>query len=732
MRISSSIGYTLLLLPALFLAQTAFAQKGDKLITPEDIFKKNTFAIKSVPGFNAMKDGLRFTKLEGKDKKQTIDVYELKTGNKLGTLFSSKNDKADGKEIAVAAYEFSEDETKMLLKSEPENIYRHSVLYKTYVFDRKASKIEPLSDDKVLHAQLSPDGNKVAYVHKNNLYYKDLATGKTEYITKDGEWNKIINGNCDWVYEEEFGFTQAYQWSPDGKYIAYYRFDESKVREYVMTKYNGLYPENYTYKYPKAGEDNSVVEIHIFNTENKTDVTVNVGRETDQYIPRIKWTKDPKKLCVWRLNRLQNHLELLLADATDGTSKVIYEEANKYYVDINDNTEFLPDGRSMILSSERDGYAHLYHYDWKNNMLIDLTRGRYDIEDLVGVDVNRKLVYYTSAEKSPLERNLYAVSWNGRNKELLTKEKGTHQVTKIEGFHYFLDKYSTLNGAPIFTLRDNKGNIVRTLEDNLKLTLELEKYALGKLEFMTIKGAYGDDLNAWMITPPDFDAKKKYPVLMFQYSGPNSQQVSDRFPAKDYFWHQMLAQKGYIVVCADGTGTGFRGEEFRKKTYLQLGNMESEDQIAIAQNLGKLPYVDKDRIGIWGWSYGGFMSSTCLFKGKGVFKMAIAVAPVTNWRYYDNIYTERYMRTPKENVGGYDDNSPINMVKDMQGKFLLIHGTGDDNVHFQNSVVLTEALIQANKEFESEYYPDKAHGISGGNTRYHLYNRMTNFILNNL
>lgn len=721
----------LFILFAVFTSQVLFAQ-GTKQITIDDLWKNNTFAMKSVPGFNAMKDGLRYTKLEKAEDGQTINIYGLENGSWLGTVFNSNEAKVDGKKLKVSAYEFSEDETKLLIKTERKGIYRHSATYKTYVYDVANKRISLLDNEGVLHASFSPDGSKVAYVKDNNLYYKDLATNNTKAVTIDGKWNYIINGNCDWVYEEEFAFTKAFQWSPDGKYIAYYRFDETKVPEYTLPIYSGLYPENYTYKYPKAGEPNSIVEIRVHDVANSATATVNVGNETDQYIPRIKWSKDASKLCVYRLNRLQNKLDLLLADARSGVAEIIYSETNKYYIDINDNLEFLPDGHSIIFTSERDKYTHLYHWDWKNKEIKDLTPGNFDIDNIVGIDAKRKAVYYTAAEQTPLERKLYAVNWSGRGKRLLTPEKGTHDITTIEGYNFFLDKYSSLNEPPIYYLRNNKGEVVRTLEDNIKFAVKLQDYALGKVEFATFKGAYGDDLNGWIMTPPDFDKSRKYPVLMYQYSGPGSQQVADKFPLGNYFWHQMLAQKGYIIVCVDGTGTGMRGEEFKKKTYLQLGNMESEDQIAVAKELGKLPYVDKSRIGIWGWSYGGFMSSTCLFKGSEVFKMAIAVAPVTNWRYYDNIYTERYMRTPAENPNGYDNNAPEKMAKNLEGKFLLIHGTADDNVHFQNSVMLTEALIQAGKDFDGEYYPDKHHGISGGNTRHHLYTKMTNFILDNL
>ena len=717
------------LLIALFSTQVLLAQ-GTKQITIDDLYKNNTFSVKSVPGFNAMKDGEHYTQLDMDGGRQCIRMYELETGKMVKTIYTNTMRGVGGTEANIEEYKFSDNEQKLLLFTHSEHIYRHSASYHVYVLNIASGDLALVDNDKVLHATFSPDGKKVAYVKKNNLFYKDLVSDKVVQVTTDGVKNKIINGNCDWVYEEEFSFTKAFEWSKDGNYLAYYRFDESLVPEYTLTKYTGLYPEQYTYKYPKAGELNSEVQIKIFNLQKGAAVTANIG-DADQYIPRIKWTTDPGKLCIYRLNRLQNNLELLLTNAADGSNTTIYTDNNKWYININDEITFLPDGHSMIIRNEKAGYSHLYNWDWQNQKLKDLTEGLFDVDALVGVDVENQLVYYTAAENSPLERQLYVVSLSGKKDKCLTPEKGTHSITACEGFDYFVDKYSQVNKVPVYYLRKANGRIVRTLEDNKALEDKMKEYAMGDIRLMKIKGV-DEMLNAWMITPPGFDSTKKYPVLMYQYSGPGSQEVADRFPLGNYFWHQMLAQKGYIVVCADGTGTGFRGEEFRKKTYLQLGKMESDDQIAVAKELGKLAYVDKGRIGIWGWSYGGFMSSTCLFKGNDVFKSAIAVAPVTNWRYYDNIYTERYMRTPQENPDGYDSNAPERMADKLKGNFLLIHGTGDDNVHFQNSVMLTNALINADKDFESEYYPDKAHGISGGNTRHQLYKRMTDFILKNL
>jgi dipeptidyl-peptidase-4 len=708
------------------------AQSTGKLITLEDVYKKGTFRMKSVPGFNAMADGKRYTQQDGDGGKQLINAYDLATGKKEKTLFDNSVNKFEGKQLNIDEYSFSSDEQKLLLLTESQNIYRRSVLHKVYVYDIKTNSIQLVDNEKVLHAAISPDGNKIAYVKNNNLYYKDLATKQEVAVTTDGKNNSIINGNCDWVYEEEFEFTRAYEWSGNSNCLAYYRFDETNVPQYTMVKFDSLYPTQYVYKYPKAGETNSTIQIKLYNISTRQTANADLGTETDIYIPRIKWTEDPNALCIYRMNRHQNKLELLLTDAATGSTQVIYSEENKYYVEVNDNIKFLPGGNTFIFNSEKNGYNHLYKWNWKEKKLTALTDGKYEVAELVGIDLNRKLVYYTAAEPTPMDRHLYVVDWEGKNRKKLTTENGMHAITPCEGYSYFLDKYSTLNTPQVAYLRDAEGKIVRTLEDNSTLKAKMAEYSLGKLSMTTVKGVDGIDLNAWMIVPPDFDATVKYPVLMFQYSGPGSQQVLDKFPVSYYFWHQMLAQKGYIIVCVDGTGTGMRGQEFKKKTYLQLGKLESDDQIAAAKYLGTLSYVDKSRIGIWGWSYGGFMSATCILKGNDVFKSAVAVAPVTNWRFYDNIYTERYMRTPQENKSGYDDNAPEKMASQLKGKFLLIHGTGDDNVHFQNSIMLTEALIQNNKEFDSEYYPNKAHGISGGNTTYHLFNRVTQFILANL
>lgn len=724
MRISTIIN-------GLLLCSIAINAQEKKQITLDDLYKNNTFRIKDVPGFNAMKDGIHYSQKDNDKNNTQINVYRLADGVKEQTVFDNSIIKYNNNTIKIDYYVFSSDEQKMLLFTESEYIYRRSALNKVYVYDIATKSIEPLYDAKVLHATFSPKGDKVAFVKDNNVFITDLQTHQTIQLTQDGAKNKVINGNCDWVYEEEFSFTKAFEWNSDGSSLAYYKFDESAVPEYAFAKYSGLYPTQYTYKYPKAGERNSLVTIHVYNCQTNNTSKVDLGVNNDIYVPRIHWTTSPNVLGVFRLNRLQNELELLLYNSKNNQLSTAYVEKNKYYVGVTDDIHFLSNGHSMIIKNEKDGYEHLYYIDWKSHTHLCLTPGLMDVEKIVGVDEEQNQLYYTAAEVSPSQRNLYVIDLNGKHKKCLTPRRGIHVITPCTGFKYFIDKSSQIDRVPIYSLIDNTGKTIRVLESNEALAKKMDEYAMGAITLTTFKGAK-EPLQAWVIYPPNFNKEKKYPVLMYQYSGPGSQEVGDRFPVGNYFWHQMLAQKGYIIVCVDGTGTGYRGENFKKKTYKQLGKLESDDQIAVAKNLGMLPYVDKNRIGIWGWSYGGFMSTTCILKGNDVFKMAVAVAPVTNWRYYDNIYTERYMRTPQENKDGYDNNAPEQMAHLLQGKYLLIHGTADDNVHFQNAAMMVTALVNANKEFDSEYYPDKAHGISGGNTRNHLYKRMTDFILNNL
>ena len=694
-----------LLLLLVWVPLISLAQK--KQITLEDIYKKGTFRTEAVPGFAA---------------ESTDSLFDAKSiKDEAGNLISTND------------YQLSADKKRILFFNGREYIYRRSSKAAAYVYDVATKKAVSLNKGKVLHATFSPDGNKVAYVYDNNLYVYDIASGKTTAVTTDGQWNHIINGNCDWVYEEEFEFTRAFDWSANGSYIAYYKFDETNVKEYDITMYNNQYNFQYTYKYPKAGEENSKVEIHIYNVANGQDVKAQY-EQGDIYIPRIKWTQQDNKLVVFWMNRHQNDLKLLLTDAATGTAQPIYEEQNKYYVEINDNWRFLKDGKNYLFTSEMNGYNQLYLYSMDGKKRLQLSKLKYDVANVEAVDEKNRLVYYTLAYPTAMDRNLFVSDFDGKKTTQLTTGTGWHQVSFNPAFTQFYDNYSTINTPPVVTLYDIRKNTAvknKVIDESMKLKSILDQYDIAAAQLIKVPNSKGDSLNAWIVKPSNFNASQKYPVLFCNYGGPGSQQVANRFGAVSY-WHQLLVENGFIVVSVDNTGTGYRGEDFKKKTYLQLGKLEIEDQIDAAKYFGSLPYVDKNRIGHWGWSFGGFMSCLAITKGSDVFKAAVAVAPVTSWRFYDNIYTERYMRTPQENPKGYDDNSPLNFTDRIKGKFIIIHGTGDDNVHFQNSVEMVEAMIQNNVDFESAYYPNKNHGIRGGNTSYHLYHKMTEWLMQNL
>jgi dipeptidyl-peptidase-4 len=579
----------------------------------------------------------------------------------------------------------------------------------------------------------SPDGKKIAYARENNLYVYDIATKQITAITTDGKKNSVINGITDWVYEEEFAFVRAFDWSKDSKKVAYIRFDESQVPEFSMSIFKkDLYPTVETFKYPKAGEKNSEVSLHIYDVVSKGSQKVNLSQYSDFYIARMQWTNDANVLSAQVLNRHQDNLDLLFVDGNSGAAKVVLNEKDKAYVDVTDNLTFLKDN-SFIWTSEKDGFNHIYLYDKTGKLKNQVTKGNWEVTNYYGFDEKSNSVFYQSVENGSINRDVYSINLNGKNKVRLSKATGTNAATFSPNFQYFINTFSSATQPTTYTLNEAKtGAQVQVIEKNEALATKIKGYNLPSKEFFVLKTAKGNELNAWILKPKDFDPTKKYPVFMYQYSGPGSQQVNNDWNSNDDYWFQMLAQQGYIVACVDGRGTGFKGAAFKKVTQKELGKYEVEDQIDAAKVIGNYPYVDKNRIGIWGWSYGGFMASNCLLKGADVFKMAIAVAPVTNWRFYDSIYTERYMQTPQENASGYDENSPINHVNKLKGKYLLIHGSGDDNVHVQNSMQMIEALIQANKQFDSQIYPDKNHGIYGGKTRIQLFNKMTNFIKENL
>ena len=711
---------------SILLAQSSFAQ--EKTIELEDIWASRIFSPEWVWGLNSMNDGVHYSSMNYGNGNVYVTEYSYETGDSVSTIIDSKN----FEDLNFDDYSFSKNEQKVLLPTATESIYRHSTRSKYYIYDRETTNALELSTGKQRLAQFSPDATKVAFVRENNIFIKDLKSDLETQVTTDGEMNKIINGATDWVYEEEFAFDNGFQWNSNGTKIAFYRFNEEAVPEFSMDMFSALYPSQTRFKYPKAGEANSTVEIFIYDVASNKIVEAAIETEDEFYIPRIKWTKNENILSVQRMNRHQNNLDFILVNANDGSAKTIFTETDEAYIDVTDNLTFLNDGEHFVWTSEKSGYNHIYLYNLKGKQVRKITKGDYEVTDFYGVDESTNTVYFASAERSAMHRDVYSVQLNGRNKRMLTNRVGTNSATFSTSYKYFINQHSDANTPYHFSLFDATGTEVRTLKDNATLNETLGNYALSQKEFFNFETTEGVNLNAWMMKPHDFDATKEYPVFMYLYGGPGSQQVTDAWGGSNFLWFQMLTQQGYIVACVDNRGTGARGAEFKKCTYQQLGKLETQDQIEANRHLASLPYVDGSRIGIFGWSYGGYMSSLCLLKGADDFKMAIAVAPVTNWRYYDSIYTERYMRTPQENASGYDDNSPINHVEKLKGKYLLVHGSADDNVHYQNTMEMTTALVNANKQFDLFIYPNKNHGIYGGYTRLHLFTKMTNFIKENL
>ncbi len=711
-------------LALLLVAHVLVAQQP---ITLQQIWSDYAFLPRRIPGFNFQNDGRHYTRLE-EDK---IVQYDLLSGQQTAVLFDARKVHHEAFNGQIHSYTFSADEQKLLLSSETEAIYRHSTRARFFVWDFQQQTLTPVfPKGKIRYATFNPQGDKVAFVFDNNLYYRDLNTHEVVQITHDGKHNEIINGATDWVYEEEFSFAKAFYWSPDGQRIAFYRFDERHVPQFTMTNYHGeLYPEYVTFKYPKVGQPNSIVTIHVYHLDRKMTRQIATGDETDIYIPRIKWTRDPFLLCVFRMNRHQSELELLLAETTTGKTTLLMKETNKWYIDIHDNLTFLADGRHFLWTSEQDGFNHLYLYDMEGKMVRQLTKGPWEISHFYGIDEVKGLCYFQAGIESPLRRKIYAVRLDGKGKvKCLTNKEGWNSAQFSSTFDYFVCTWSDANTPPVYSVYDRKGKLIRTIEDNQQLRAKQQAHGTQPLEFFHFTTSEGVQLNGWMIKPPDFEPDKQYPLFMYLYGGPGSQQATDSWKGQNYWWFQMLAQQGFIIACIDNRGTGGRGEAFKKVTYLQLGHYETIDQIEAARYLARQPWTDPNRIGIFGWSYGGYMSSLCLLKGNDVFKAAIAVAPVTNWKWYDTIYTERYMRTTEENPDGYEQNAPINFVHKLKGNYLLIHGMGDDNVHFQHTAEMVNALIAANKQFDTYFYPNRNHGIYGGPTRLHLYTKMTQFL----
>ena len=672
-------------------------------------------------GINSMNDGEHYTVLE----KDGIVKYSYKTGKKIETILEAK----------IQDYTFSHDESKVLVLNEQQPIYRHSFLGKYHVVNlNKNGKTTALNNGNwVQEPKFSPDGRFVAFISGNNLYYQDLSSEKITQITFDGEKNKIINGLADWVYEEEFGHADMYQWTKNSESLVFVKFDESQVKEMNMQVFNGnLYPQDFRFKYPKAGEENSKVSVYAYDLKLNKSTQINLANFEAYYIPQVFQTAQPNEIAIATSNRHQNKLEIIKINTKNHSTKKILTETDAAWIETDNlSLEFLEDN-SFLWASERDGFRHFYWYTPDGKLKKQITKGNWEITDYYGFSPKNSEILVQTTEKGSTNRVVSKINIKTGKKQIVSELNGTNNADFSKSFQYFINTHSSAEQPNTYTLRDFNGKTLRELQNNNSALKKLQSDGFVTKEFFQIPNKNGDQMNAWMIKPKDFSPNKKYPVLMYQYSGPGSQQVSNAWDGRNTIWFNLLAQKGYIVLCVDGRGTGYRGTKYKKATYKNLGKYEIEDQIAAAQWIGSQSFVDAGRIGIFGWSFGGYMASLAMIKGADVFKLGIAVAPVTTWRYYDTIYTERYLQTPQENPQGYDENSPINFADLMKGKYLLIHGTADDNVHYQNAVEMAEALIQKNKEFEFMTYPDKNHGIYGGNTRLHLHQKMTDFILNNL
>ena len=717
------------LLLSLVIMGSVSAQNGSKRVNLKDITDGRFRQTIAVGEMRSLPDGEHYTAMS-RDRSMIVK-YSYRTGEPVDTLFDTHSarecdfDDFDGYEISSTGHH-------ILVWRESEQIYRRSFRAMVYDYDVRRNYVKPLSDSK--HKQMiptySPDGRMCAYVVDNNIWIRKFDYDTEVQVTKDGELNKVLNGITDWVYEEEFSVTRLMAWSPNSEYLTYVRFDESEVPEYSMQVYgSGVYPGYYNYKYPKAGEKNSKISVHSYSVETKDIKELKIPVEADSYIPRIAFTTNSDQLAVMTLNRQQNLFNMYYVNPKSGVSRLILRDENKCYVDSEwlTSIRFYESGFTYV--SEQDGYAHIYLYSPTGVLQRQVTKGNWDVTRLIGYDDATKVTYYESAEESPLRRSVYKIDQKGVKTKLSTEE-GTNSANFSANYAYFVNTYSNVNSPAVVSVNETKTKkVLRVLQDNTALREKLAGVAFSPKEFFKVNTASDLELNAWMVKPVNFDESKKYPVLMVQYSGPNSQEVLDSY---SFDWEYYLAQNGIIVVCVDGRGTGARGEAFRKCTYLRMGELESQDQVEAAQALGKLPYVDAKRIAIWGWSFGGYNTLMSMSVGDGTFKAGIAVAPPTDWKYYDTVYTERFMRTPGENFAGYAATSPLQKAKDLQGKLLLIHGTADDNVHFKQTMDYAEALVQAGKQFEMQFYKDRNHGIYGGNTRYHLYTRMSEFLFNNL
>lgn len=722
----------ILLCMAMSFLTSAFAMSQQ--LTIEDINAGQYYA-RSIRGVTPMNDGEHYTQLSPDNKR--IVKYSYKTGKEVGVIFDVETARECNLE-KIQGYIFSPDEKRILIETEREPIYRRSYSSVYHLYSVENNKLSELTEGKIRIPVFSPDGNLIAFVRDNNIFLIKLLYGGSEsQITKDGEINKVINGAPDWVYEEEFGYNSALTFSPDNKMIAYVRWDESNVKSFEFPMYKGdcpaymqyaEYPGKYTYKYPVAGEDNSKVSVKTFDIFSKVTRTMQLPIEDDAYIPRIRFTNNPEQLAIMTINRHQNRFDMYYANPRSGVCKLILRDESNWYIkeSIYDNIKFYDKYFSLL--SEKDGFAHLYWYTINGTLVKQVTKGEFEVKSFLGWDEKSNTFYYVSNEGSPLRTAVWKTDGKGR-KTCLSQKEGTNNAMFSAGMKYFINFFNNTETPTEVTINDNNGKTIATLMDNADLKAKVAGMKMPEKEFFTFTTPEGYELNGWMMKPVDFDPSKKYPVLMFQYSGPGSQQVLDTWSVS---WETYMATQGYIAVCVDGRGTGGRGAAFEKCTYLSIGVKEADDQVSAAKYLGTLPYIDKDRIAIWGWSYGGYMTLMSMSQGSNVFKAGIAVAAPTDWRFYDTVYTERFMRTPQENKEGYDKASAINRIDKLHGKLLMVHGTADDNVHYRNMAEYCEELVQHDKYCDMQIYTNRNHNIMGGNTRNHLYKKLTNYIKENL
>ena len=728
----------LFIFTALFML-TAHVSAGGKITIPD--ITSGKFAAKTVNGINPIEGTDSYARISDDGKR--VDCYSFKTGKLLRNLFDVSN--TMGKKIdSFDGYILSPDGTRMLIQTKTKSIYRRSFTAVYYIYNIASRKLEPLSDGGPQQVPVwSKDGLQVAFVREGNIYLVKLLYDNAEVqVTKDGKFNEVINGLPDWVNEEEFGFNRALTFNADGTMICWLRYDEKDVKTYSLQMYKGMKPEKqdnavypgfYSYKYPKAGEDNSKVSAWSYDIKSHRISNLQVPLDADGYMPRIKATDDASKVVVYTMNRHQDELCLYSVNPRSTVAQLIVKEHVEKYVKEEAMEAVTLIGNNVLLPSDRSGFMKLYIYSM-NGQLQRTIGGDYDITAVYGYDAKTGDVYYQAAALGPSDRQVYVAHKNGKTVRLSDK-KGWNTALFSGDYQYFVNTWSDYNTPYVVTTRDNNGRVISTLQDNADLKAKVAESGFAKREPFSFTTSEGVQLNGWILKPLNFDASKRYPVIMHQYSGPGSQQVTDSWSAGSMgqggAFDSYLAQQGFIVVSVDGRGTGGRGADFEKCTYLKIGDLESKDQVEAALYLGSLPYVDKDRIGIWGWSYGGFNTLMSMSEGRGVFRAGVAIAPPTSWRFYDSIYTERYMRTPKENPDGYDVN-PIVRAQKLHGALLLCHGTADDNVHPQNSYEYAEALVQADKDFRELYYTNRNHSIYGGNTRNHLLRQVANFFVTEL